>query len=85
MFTSQRDFEILKVVYPPEIQLWSFCLCSGHSVLVNFSETSHVTVLSLDVLYRAHSGLLEVSGSLTMATFNLVKHFTSLWKYDHIL
>ncbi len=44
-------------IYPPETQLWSFCLCSGHSVLVYFSETSHVTVISLDVLYRAHSGL----------------------------
>ncbi len=33
------------------------CLCSGHSILVYFSETSHVTVISLDVLYRAHSGL----------------------------
>ncbi len=43
--------------YPPETQLWSFCLCSGHYILVNFSEISHVTVLSLDVLYRAHSGL----------------------------
>ncbi len=30
---------------------------SGHSILVYFSETSHVTVISLDVLYRAHSGL----------------------------
>ncbi len=53
--------------YPPETQLWSFCLCSGHSILVNFSDISHVTVVSLDVLYRAHSGFhrdtkcLEVS------------------------
>ncbi len=29
----------------------------GHSILVNFTETSHVKVISLDVLYRAHSGL----------------------------
>ncbi len=28
-------------IYPPETQLWSFCLCSGHSILVNFSESSH--------------------------------------------
>ncbi len=34
-----------------------FSLCSEHSILVNVSETSHVTVISLDVLYRAHSGL----------------------------
>ncbi len=53
--------------YPPETQLWSFCLCSGHYIWVYFSETSHVTVIGLDVLYRAHSGLhrdtkwLEVS------------------------
>ncbi len=33
------------------------CLCSGHSILVNFSETSHDTVIRLDVLYRAHSEL----------------------------
>ncbi len=32
-------------------------LGSGHSILVNYSDTSHVTVISLDVLYRAHSGL----------------------------
>ncbi len=31
----------------------------GHYILVNFSETIHVTVLSLDVLYRAHSGLFR--------------------------
>ncbi len=43
-------------IYPPETQLWS-CVSSGHSILENFSETSHVTVISLDVLYRAHSGL----------------------------
>ncbi len=42
-------------ISPPETQLWGFCLCSGHSILENFSETSHVTVISLDVLYRAHS------------------------------
>ncbi len=45
------------LIYPPETQLWSFCLCSGHSILVIFSETSHVTVIGLDVLYRAYSGL----------------------------
>ncbi len=33
------------------------CLCSGHYILVYFSETSHATVVSLDVLYKAHSGL----------------------------
>ncbi len=26
--------------------MWSFCLCSGHYILVNFSETIHVTVIS---------------------------------------
>ncbi len=55
-------------ISPPETQLWSLCLCSGHSILVYFSETSHVTVISLDVLHRAHSG------SLKMAIFNLVKN-----------
>ncbi len=82
-------------IYPPEIQLWSFRLhskieCSGHSILVYFSETSHVTVISPDVLYRAHSGLyrdtkcfLNHHTSLKMAIFNLVKNFTSLWKYDY--
>ncbi len=49
--------KLVYCMYPPETQLWSFCFCSGHSILVNFSETSHVTVISLDVLYRAHSGL----------------------------
>ncbi len=44
-------------ISPPETQLWSFCLCRGHSILVYFSETSHVTVISLDVLYGAHSRL----------------------------
>ncbi len=83
-------------IYPPETQLWSFCLCSGHFILVNFSETSHGGLRSLDVLYRAHSGLyrdtkcLEVSPlphprSLKMAKFNLVKNVTSLCKYDYIL
>ncbi len=38
-------------VLRPCILIW------GHYILVNFSETSHATVLSLDVLYRAHSGL----------------------------
>ncbi len=81
-------------IYPPEAQLLSFCLCSGHSILVNFSETSHFTVISLDVLYRAHSELYkDTKGfffksshmSLKMAIFNLVKYCTSLWKYDYIL
>ncbi len=75
--------------YPPETQLWSFCLCRGHYILVNFSETSHVTVISLDVLYRAHSGLHRDTKclitpshrSLKMAKLNLVKNCTSLWKY----
>ncbi len=44
-------------IYPPETQLWSFCLCRGHSIWVNFSETSHVTVVSLSVLYRTHAWL----------------------------
>ncbi len=68
------------------------CLCSGHSILVNFSETSHVTVICLDVLYKAHSGLYRENKcflnhhiSLKMAIFNLVKNCTSLWKYDYIL
>ncbi len=64
---------------------------------MNFSETSHVTVISLDVLYRAHSGLhrgnnvwkfhhdYTLSYAFKDATFNLVKHCTSLWKYDYIL
>ncbi len=76
-------------IYPPETQLWSLCLCSGHSILVCFSETSHVTVISPDVLHRAHSGLyrdtksfLNHHTSLKMAIFNLVKNCTSLWKYD---
>ncbi len=76
-------------IYPPETQLWSFCLCSGHSILVNFSETRRVTVVSLDVLYRAHAGLYRDTKyffkpshtSLKMAIFNLVKNCTSLWKY----
>ncbi len=79
-------------ISPPETQLWNFCLCSGHSILVNFSETSHVTVISLDVLYRAHSGLYRDKcfckpshTSLKMAIFNLLKNCTSLWKYDYIL
>ncbi len=85
-------------IYTPETQLWSFCLCSGHSILVNFSETLHVTVISLDVLYRAHSGLHRDTKffnlkmffkpshmSLKMAIFNLVKNCISLWKYDYIL
>ncbi len=68
------------------------CLCSGHSIVVYFSETSHVTVISLDVLYRAHSGLYRDTKvfkpsptSLKMAIFNLVKNCTSLWKCDYIL
>ncbi len=65
-------------ISPPETQLWSFCLCGGHSILMNFSETLHVTVISLDVLYRAHSGLYRdtkcfLNPSLKMAIFNLVK------------
>ncbi len=80
-------------ISPPETQLWSVCLCSGHSILVNFSETSHVTVISLDVLYRAHSGLYRDTKGffkpspmpLKMAIFNLVKNCTSLRKYDYIL
>ncbi len=69
------------------------CLCSGHSILVYFSETSHVTVINLDVLHRAHSGLHRDTKCffkpspmpLKMAIFNLVKNCTSLWKYDYIL
>ncbi len=40
----------------PETQIWSLCLCSVQYIVVYFSET----VLSLDVLYRAHSGLIEI-------------------------
>ncbi len=79
-------------IYPPDTELWSFCLCSGHSILVYFSETSHVTVISLDVLYRGHLGLYRDTmffkpshTSLKMAIFNLVKNCTSLLKYDYIL
>ncbi len=80
-------------ISPPETQLWSFRLCSGHSILVYFSETSYVTVVSLDVLYRAHSGLYRDTKGffkhspmpLKMAIFNLVKDCTSLWKYDYFL
>ncbi len=54
-------------LYPPETQLCSSCLCSGHSILVNFSETSDVTVVSLDVLYRAHSGLHRDSKCLDVS------------------
>ncbi len=69
------------------------CLCSGLSILVYFSETSHVTVISLDVLHRAHSGFYRDTKGvfkpspmpLKMAIFNLVKNCTSLWKYDYIL
>ncbi len=43
----------IRAAYPPETQLWSLCLCSGYYIVVYISET----VLSLDVLYRAHSGL----------------------------
>ncbi len=43
-------------ISPPETQLWS-CASVEDIILVYFSETSHVTVISLDVLYRAHSGL----------------------------
>ncbi len=47
-----------KRVYPPDYQLWGFVLCRGH-YFSDFSETLHATVLSLDVLYRAHSGLFR--------------------------
>ncbi len=71
MWKILLSFEALIYQYintdPPETQLWRFFLCSGHSLLVNFFETLHVTVVRLDVLYRAHSWLqrdtkcLEVS------------------------
>ncbi len=51
-------------------------------MLVNFSETIHAAVLSLDVLYRAHSGLFRdvwmfhhehsLSLALKMADISLV-------------
>ncbi len=83
-FSSEIASSFIVLQYPPETQLWSLCLCSGYYILVYFSETSHVTVLSLDVLYTAHSGLFrEMFGSFTitsprslkMAKINLVKHF----------
>ncbi len=37
-------------ISPPETKLWS-CVSVVDIVLVYFSETSHVTVISLDVLY----------------------------------
>ncbi len=58
-------------IYPPETQLRSFCLCSGHLILVNFSETSYVTVISLDVLYRAHSGLYRDTKCLEVSPWPL--------------
>ncbi len=60
-------------ISPPETQLWSFCLCSGHSILVYFSETSHVTVISLDVLYRVHSLDLDLARSCRFALHNIRK------------
>ncbi len=62
--TVGSNYAILFILLRPSYGVFA---SSGHSILVNFSETSHVTVISLDVLYRAHSGLhmdtkcLEVS------------------------
>ncbi len=60
-------------ISPPEIQLWSFCLCSEHSILVYFSKTSHVTVISLDVLHRAHSGLYRDTKSFFKPSHTFLK------------
>ncbi len=62
VFSPFNLSKTILISYPPVTQLWSYCLCSGHSILVYFSETSHVTVISLGVLYRAHSGLHRDSG-----------------------
>ncbi len=70
---SNTRIKLGNFISPPETQLWSFCLCSGHSILENFSETSHVTVISLDVLYRAHSGLYRDTKSFFKPSHTFLK------------